>query len=248
MKVVVIGGSGLIGSKVVEILKCKGIEVVSASAKLGVNTKVGLGLDKVLRDANVVIDLANSPSFEAKVAMDFFTTSTRNILRAATSAGIDHFLGLSVVGAERLTNIGYFRAKNAQEELIRKSSVPYSILHSTQSFEFLETIARSSTNDGDVVILPQVYFQPIASDDIADAVAEAALRDPVNGVIEIAGPKPLSLPEIMQRYLNSQMDPRIVGSDIHAPYFGGEIYFDALMPSDKAMLGLTPFESWLKQR
>ncbi len=248
MKIVVVGGSGLIGSRVVETLAKNGHDVLPASPSTGVSTTTGERLNLALAGADVVIDVTNSPSFEGKAAMDFFTTSGRNLLSAEISAGIRHHIALSVVGAERIAGIGYFRAKRAQEVLIEESSIPYSIVHSTQFFESFESIARSADNDGDVIFIPKAYFQPIASDDVAAAVAQIALDKPGYGTVEIAGPEELRMPEIIQRYLIAQSDPRRVSSDIHAKYFGGEIDEEsALMPNDNAILGSTTFESWLNK-
>lgn len=245
MKIVVVGASGLIGSKVSAILTAQGFDVIAASPRFGINTLTGKGLDKAMAGADVVIDLVNAPSFETKTAMDFFTRSTANLLQAELSANISHHIALSVVGVERLGEIGYFRAKQMQERLIERSSIPYTIVHSTQSFEFIESIVRSAEMEDEAIFLPAVYFQPISSDDIAAVVADVSYGHPRNGIVEIAGPAPLRLPEIVQRYLNCRSDPRVVRTDIHAPYFGGEIEAGSLMPGDAARLGQRTFESWL---
>jgi uncharacterized protein YbjT (DUF2867 family) len=245
MRIVVVGASGHIGSRVSRILLEKEFEVVPASPSFGVNTVTGVGLDAALAGADVVVDLSNPPSFEAATATNFFTASTRNLLKAEADAGVGHHVALSVVGSERIPN-GFFMAKRKQEAMIKDSAIPYSIVHSTQFFEFFETIARSARNDGDVIFLPDAFFQPIASDDVACAVADVAISTPVNGIVEIAGPEPLRMPEIVQRYLLKRADPRVVSSDIHAPYFGGEIGGASLLPGEAARLGSTTFDVWLR--
>ncbi len=246
MKIVVIGGSGLIGSKTVERLRKKGHDVVAASPNTGVNTITGEGLDQALAGAKVVIDLSNSPSFEEKAAVDFFETSGRNLLKAEQAAGVGHHVALSVVGTERLQSTGYFRAKMAQETLIRKSGVPYTIVHSTQFFEFTGAIAQTGTV-GDVAHVPTAYFQPISADDVADAVAAVALSAPVNGVVEIAGPERTRMSDLVARYLKAIHDPREVVGDSHALYYGYEIDDRTLVPGEQARIGATRFEDWLQQ-
>ncbi len=247
MKIVVIGGSGLIGSKVVERLRQRGHEALSATPASGVNTVTGEGLDTAFAGADIVIDLANSPSFEDKAAMDFFENAGRNIFAAEKKAGVTHHVALSVVGTERLQASGYFRAKLAQEKLIKESGIPYTIVHSTQFFEFLNAIVQSSTV-GNEVRLPPALFQPIVSDDVADAVTDAALGKPVNGTIEIAGPERVRLDELVGRYLREKNDPRTVVTDPEALYYGIRIDDRALVPAgDSAHLGSTRFEEWVQR-
>ncbi|MGO4836326.1 SDR family oxidoreductase, partial [Rhizobiaceae sp. 2RAB30] len=202
MKIVVIGGTGLIGSKTVERLRKKGHEVLAASPNSGVNTITGEGLPEALLEAQVVIDLANSPSFEDKAVLEFFETSGKNLLAAEATAGVEHHIALSVVGAERLPNSGYLRAKMAQERLIRESGIPYTIVHSTQFFEFLGGIVKSAAT-GDTIPLPSAYFQPIASDDVADIMTDVALSAPINAMIEIAGPEPVRMSDLVARFLKA---------------------------------------------
>jgi uncharacterized protein YbjT (DUF2867 family) len=244
MKIVVIGGSGLIGLKTVTRLRDKGHEVVSASPASGVNTLTGEGLTEVLVGAQVVIDLANSPSFEEKAALDFFETAGRTLLAAEAVAGVKHHVALSVVGTERLQSRGYFRGKMAQENLIRKSGVPYTIVHSTQFFEFTAAIAQSGTV-GQKVRVPTAYFQPIFSDDVADAMATVALAAPVNGIVEIAGPEKVRMSELVRRFLVRTKDPREVAGDSHALYFGYEVDDQTLVPGSNPSLGTTRFDDWL---
>ncbi|MGI0528156.1 SDR family oxidoreductase [Rhizobium giardinii] len=244
MKIVVIGGTGLIGSKTVERLRKKGHDVVAASPNSGVDTITGKGVAEALVGANVVVDLANSPSFEDKAVMEFFQTSGRNLLTAAAAAGVEHHIALSVVGTERLPGSGYMRAKMAQEELIRKSGIPYTIVHSTQFFEFMGSIAQSGTT-GQSVHLSPAYVQPIASDDVADIMAEVALGKPVNGTIEIAGPDKVRLSEIVARFLKATNDSRIVVADPHAHYFGVELDDGSLVPGPGARLSRTHYDDWL---
>lgn len=243
MKIVVIGGTGLIGSKTVERLRSKGHEVLPASPNSGVNTITGEGLTDALAGAQVVIDLANSPSFEDKAVLEFFETSGRNLLAAGRAAGVKHHIALSIVGAERLPNSGYLRAKMAQEKLIRESEIPYTIVHSTQFFEFLGGIAQSATV-GDTVTLPSAYFQPIASDDVADIMTDVALSAPINGVIEIAGPQPVRMSDLVARFLKATNDPRKVIGDPHARYFGTELDDRSLVPGDHPRIGAIRFEDW----
>jgi uncharacterized protein YbjT (DUF2867 family) len=246
MKIVVIGGTGLIGSKTVERLRKKGHEVLAAAPNSGVNTITGEGLPEALAGAQVVIDLSNSPSFEDKAVLEFFVTSGRNLLAAETVAGVKHHIALSVVGAGRLPRSGYLRAKMAQERLIRESGIPYTIVHSTQFFEFLGGIAKSATV-GDIIPLPSAYFQPIASDDVADAVADVALSAPVNGVIEIAGPEPFRMNELVARFLKATNDPRKVIGDRHALYFGTELNDRSLVPGANPRIGSKSFEDWFSR-
>jgi uncharacterized protein YbjT (DUF2867 family) len=244
MKIVVIGGTGLIGSKTVERLRKKGHEVIAASPNSGVNTMTGEGLAEALAGAQVVIDLANSPSFEDKAVLEFFETSGRNLLGAEAKAAVKHHIALSIVGTERLPKSGYLRAKVAQEKLIKASGIPYTIVHSTQFFEFLGGIAQSSTV-GDTIHLPSVSFQPIASDDVADVMADVALAPPLNGTIDIAGPERVRFNEMVARFLKETKDPRKVIADPHALYFGTELEDGSLVPAGKARIGAIRFEEWL---
>lgn len=247
MKVVVIGGTGLIGSKVVEKLNQHGHEAVPASPNTGVNTLTGEGLADVLKNAAVVVDVSNSPSFEDNAVMEFFRTSTTNLLKAEAEAGVTHHVALSVVGTERLQGSGYFRAKQVQEELIKDSGVPYSIVHATQFFEFVKGIAASAT-DGDTVRLAPVKIQPVFSDDVAATVGRTAVGAPVNGLVEVAGPDTFRLDELIRKGLAAKNDPRTVVTDPHAPYFGTELEESTLLPSSDAHLGDTHFTDWLAQQ
>lgn len=246
MKIVVIGGTGLIGSKTVALLRTQGHEVVAASPQSGVDTLTGQGLAEALEGAQVVVDLANSPSFEDAAVLAFFETSGRNLLAAEVVAGVAHHVALSVVGTERLQQSGYFRGKAAQERLIKASSVPYTIVHSTQFFEFVGGIAQSGTAaDGKTVQLSPASIQPIASDDIAAVMAEVALGAPVNAIVEVAGPQRVRLSELVQGYLAAKKDPRTVVADVHARYFGAELNDATLVPGPNPRLGTTRFEDWL---
>jgi uncharacterized protein YbjT (DUF2867 family) len=244
MKIVVIGGTGLIGSKTVAILRQRGHEVVAASPQSGVNTITGEGLKEALAGAQVVIDLANSPSFEDRAVLEFFETSERNLLPAEASAGVGHHVALSIVAIDRTDN-GYFRAKVAQEKLIEASGIPYTIVRSTQFLEFLRGIADSSV-DGKAVRIPPVLFQPIAADDVAAAVAETALAAPRNGVIEIAGPERAPFNEIVARYLKAVGDKREVVRDPGARYWGGRVEERSLVPLGEARLGRIGLDEWLR--
>src|SRR5438552_13252444 len=243
MKIVVIGGTGLIGSKTVATLRQGGHEVVAASPQSGINTITGEGLKEAMAGAQVVVDLANSPSFEDKAVLEFFETSGRNLLAAEAVAGVRHHVGLSIVGTDRSDN-GYFRAKIAQEKLIKASGIPYTIIRSTQFMEFLRGIADSSA-DGNVVRLPPVLFQPIAADDVAASVADVALAPPRNGIVEIAGPERAPFNEIVARYLKAVGDPREVVRDPEARYWGGRVEERSLVPLGEARLGRTGFDEWL---
>jgi uncharacterized protein YbjT (DUF2867 family) len=245
MKIVVIGGTGLIGSKTVAILRRGGHEVVAASPNTGVNTITGEGLKQAMTGTQVVIDLANSPSFEDKAVLEFFETSSRNLLAAEAAAGIRHHVALSIVGTDRSDN-GYFRAKVAQEKLIKTSGIPYTIIRSTQFLEFLGGIAASST-DGNIVRLSPGLFQPIAADDVAAIVADLALATPRNGIVEIAGPERAPFNEIVARYLKAVGDPREVVSDPEARYFGGRVEERSLVPLGEARLGRIGFDEWLRR-
>jgi uncharacterized protein YbjT (DUF2867 family) len=246
MKIVVIGGTGLIGSKLVSRLRDQDIDAVPASPDTGVNTLTGEGLAEVLLGADVVVDVSNSPSFEDDPVMHFFRTSTANLLAAEMAVGVGHHVALSVVGTDRLTESGYFRAKLVQEQLIAESGLPYSIVHATQFFEFLRSIADSAT-EGDVVRVPHVLFQPMASDDVAAAVARVAVGAPVNGVVEVGGPEQLPFDEFVQRWLDANDDPRRVISDPHARYFGAELQERSLVPDAGAAPGTTRLADWLAQ-
>jgi uncharacterized protein YbjT (DUF2867 family) len=245
MKIVVIGGTGLIGSKTVAILRQRGHDVVAASPKNGINTITGEGLKQAVAGTHVVVDLANSPSFEDKAVLEFFETSGRNLLAAEAAAGVKHHVALSIVGTGRTDN-GYFRAKVAQENLIRASGVPYTIIHATQFLEFLGGIADSSAA-GNVVKLPPILFQPIASDDVAANVAEVALASPRNGIVEIAGPERAPFNEIIARYLKAVGDPRKVVSDPEARYWGGRVEELSLVPLGEARLGRIGLDEWLRR-
>ncbi len=250
MKIVVIGGTGLIGSKVVNILRQRGHEVVAASPSSGVNTLTGEGLAKALTGAQVVVDVANSPSFEDKPALDFFETSGRNLLSAEKSAGVKHHVALSVVGTDRLTGSGpgslsgYFRAKLAQENLIKASGIPFTIVHATQFFEFVKNIAQSAT-DGSTIRLSPVLMQPMVSDDVAAAVAEVALGKPMNAMVEVAGPDKIRQDELVRQFLTATGDPRNVVTDTNAGYYGIKVNDQSLVPGDNPRLGTTRFEEWL---
>ena len=244
MKIVVIGGSGLIGSKLVTKLREHGHEAVAASPNSGVNTVTGEGLAEVLKGASVAVDVSNSPSWEDNAVMKFFETSTRNLLASEAAAGVGHHVALSVVGSERLLESGYFRAKIAQEELIKSSSIPYSIVRATQFFEFIKSIADIST-EGNTVRLPPVLIQPMAAMDVAAAVCRVALGSPVNGAIEVGGPEQFRLDEIVRRHLVAFHDPREVISDPHARYYGVQVSERSLVPDNDAQLGETRFKDWL---
>jgi len=244
MKIVVIGGTGLIGSKVVEKLKQKGYEVVAAAPNTGVNTITGEGLADALAGAQVVVDVSNSPSMEDQAAMDFFQTESRNLIAAEASAGVKHHVALSVVGTERLQDSGYFRAKLAQENRIKSSPIPYTLVHATQFFEFVRSISQSST-EGNTVRVPPVRFQPIAADDVASAVAELAIAQPVNGTIEIAGPDMFTMDEPIRKVLEHDHDTRTVIADPQALYFGIKVAEKALIPGPNPRLGSTKFDWWL---
>jgi len=245
MKIVVIGGSGLIGSKVVAKLGEHGYHAVAASPASGVNTLTGEGVAKVLEGASVVVDVSNSPSFEDAAVMEFFKTSTGNLLGYEGAAGVGHHVALSV-GSDRLPDSGYMRAKVAQEKLIKESSIPYSIVRATQFFEFVARIADSFT-EGSKVRVPPVRFQPMAADDVASAVATVAMGSPLNGMIEIAGPEEFRFDELIRQGLSARNDPREVIADPHARYFGTELSERSLVPGDDAQLGDTRFEDWLSR-
>jgi uncharacterized protein YbjT (DUF2867 family) len=244
MKIVVIGGTGLIGSKVVALLTESGHEAVAASPRLGINTITGEGLAEAVAGASVVIDVSNAPSFEDQAVLAFFETSTRNLLATAATAGVRHYVALSVVGTERLAESGYFRAKIAQEQLITDSGIPYSIVHATQFFEFVTSIADAAT-DGTTVRLAPAFIQPMAADDVARTVAKVAVGSPVNGIVEVAGPEQFRLDDLVRRGLTARHDPRAVVTDPHARYFGAALHACTLIPGDGALLGETHFADWL---
>ncbi len=246
MRIVVIGGTGLIGSKLVKTLGEHGHEAVAASPNSGVDTLTGQGLAEVLHGASVVVDVSNSPSFEDTAVMNFFTTSTRNLLQYEAAAGVRHHVALSVVGTERLSESGYFRAKIAQEKMIRESSIPYSIVHATQFFEFVKSIADGAT-DGTIVRLAPVLIQPMAADDVAKAVGKIAVGAPANGIVEVAGPQQYRLDELIRQGLRARNDPRTVVADPVARYFGAELNERTLVPDDGARLGEIRFDEWLGQ-
>jgi uncharacterized protein YbjT (DUF2867 family) len=244
MKVVVIGGSGLIGSKLVIKLRELGHEAVAASPNSGVNTLTGEGLAEALQGASVVVDVSNSPSFEDAAVLEFFETSTRNLLGAEAVAGVGHHVALSVVGTDRLPESGYFRAKMAQEKLIENSSIPYSIVRATQFFEFVTSIAQAAT-EGDAVRLAPVLIQPMAAEDVAAAVGRVSVGSPVKGIVEVAGPEQFRLDELIRRGLSARHDPRQVITDPQARYFGAELGERTLVPDGDALLAETRFDDWL---
>src|SRR5438045_2681242 len=245
MKILVIGGTGLIGSKTVAILRQGGHEVIAASPKTGVNTITGEGLKEAMAGTQVVVDLANSPSFEDKAVLEFFETSGRNLLTAEAAAGVRHHVALSIVGTDRSPDNGYFRAKVAQEKLIEASGIPYTIVRSTQFMEFLRGIADSGA-EGNVVRISPGLFQPIAADDVSAVVAEVALAVPRNGIVEIAGPERAPFNEIVARYLKAVGDPREVVHDSEARYFGSRVEERSLVPLGEARLGRIGFDEWLR--
>ena len=246
MKLVVIGGTGLIGSRLVIRLKEHGHDAVPASPDTGVNTLTGEGLAEVLQGASVVIDVSNSPSFEEKAVMEFFTTSTRNLLNYATAAGVRHYVALSVVGTERIPDSPYLRAKNAQETLIKGAGIPYSIVHATQFFEFIKRIADEAT-EGSKVRVPSALIQPMAADDVAKAVARVAVGAPLNGTLEVGGPQQFRFDELIRQDLAARNDPREVVVDPYARYFGAELGERSLIPAGDARLGEIRFLEWLTQ-
>jgi uncharacterized protein YbjT (DUF2867 family) len=246
MKIVVIGGTGLIGSKLVNKLREHGHEALAASPNSGVNTVTGEGLAEALKGASVVVDVSNSPDWEDAAVLKFFETSTRNLLTYEAAAGVGHHVALSVVGTDRLAESGYFRAKIAQEKLIKEASIPYSIVRATQFFEFLKGLADISV-DGNKVRLPHALFQPMAADDVASAVERIAVGQPVNGIVEIGGPEEFRVDELVQRRLASLKDTREVIADPNARYSGAKLGEKTLVPSNNARLGETRFETWLTQ-
>jgi uncharacterized protein YbjT (DUF2867 family) len=245
MKIVVVGGTGLIGAKLVKILSQRGHEAIAASPSTGVNTITGEGLAPALLNAQVVVDVANAPSFEDQAALEFFETSGRNLLTAEKAARVQHHIALSVVGADRLLASGYFRAKMAQENLVKDSKIPFTILRATQFFEFVSAIAQSAT-DGQIVRLPSALLQPISSDDVAVALADIAVGKPMHGLIEVAGPETIPLDELVRRFFKATRDARKVITDEHARYFGLELNDQSLTPGKKPRIAPTRFEDWLK--
>jgi uncharacterized protein YbjT (DUF2867 family) len=246
MKIVVIGGSGLIGSKLVTRLRDRGRQTLAASPASGVNTVTGQGVAPAVEGASVVVDVSNSPSFDDAAVLEFFQTSTGNLLAAESAAGVGHHVALSVVGAERLPDSDYLRAKVAQEKLIEDSPIPYSIVHATQFFEFIDRIADEATN-GNTVRLAHVLIQPMAAEDVASALADVTAGPPANGVIEIAGPQQFHLDDLVQSTLRERHDPREVITDPHAPYYGAELHEHDLIPAAGARLATTRFDDWLNQ-
>jgi uncharacterized protein YbjT (DUF2867 family) len=246
LKIVVIGGTGLIGSKLVKLLREHGQEAVAAAPETGVNILTGQGLADAFQGASVVVDVSNSPSFEEKAVMEFFTTSTRNLLKYATAAGVKHYVALSVVGTERIPDSPYLRAKNAQETLIKGGGIPYSIVHATQFFEFVKGIADEAT-DGTTVRLPPALIQPMAADDVAKAVERTAVGTPLNGTVEVAGPQQFRFDELIRQAFRARNDPRKIVVDPHARYFGAELSERSLVPAGDARLGAIRFEDWLSQ-
>jgi len=246
MKIVVIGGTGLIGSKLVNKLREQGHEAIAAAPNTGVNTLTGEGLAEALKGASVVVDVSNSPSWDDAAVLNFFETSTRNLLTYEAAAGVGHHVALSVVGTDQLSESGYFRAKIAQEKLIKGSSIPYSIVHATQFFEFLKGLADISS-DGNKVHLPPVLFQPMAADDVASAVGKVALGQPIRGTIEIGGPEEFRMDDLVRRRLAALKDPREVIADPKALYSGAKVNERTLVPGKNALLGKTRFETWLNQ-
>jgi uncharacterized protein YbjT (DUF2867 family) len=244
MKIVVIGGTGLIGTKLVKNLRQRGHEVVAAAPSTGINTLTGAGLAEALTGAQVVVDVANAPSFEDQAVMTFFETSGRNLLSAETAAGVRHHVALSVVGTDRLQASGYFRAKMAQENLIKAAKIPYTIVRATQFFEFVGAIAQAAT-DGQTVRLPPAQMQPILSDDVAAELANVAEAGPLNGVVDLEGPEPIRMDELVRRFLRANHDARRVITDAEARYYGTQVNDQSLVPSGPARIGPTRFEDWL---
>ncbi len=244
MKIVVIGGSGLIGRKLVQNLRQRGHQVVAASPSLGINAVTGEGLAEAISGAEVVVDVANAPSWEDQAVLDFFDASSRNLLATEEAAGVRHHVALSVVGTDRLLASGYFRAKLVQENLIKASPIPYTIVRATQFFEFVEGIAKFAT-EGQTVRLPPALMQPIVSDDVATALADVAEEAPSNGTVELAGPELIRLDELVRRFLIAKRDPRTVTTDVRAHYYGVAVNDQSLMPGDHPRLGQTRFGDWL---
>jgi uncharacterized protein YbjT (DUF2867 family) len=246
MKIVVIGGTGLIGTKLVKNLRERGHEIVAASPSSGVNTFTGEGVAEALTGAQVVVDLANAPSWEDNAVLEFFETAGRNLLAAEAATGVRHHVALTIVGADRLPASGYLRAKVAQENLIKASGIPFTIVRSTQFFEFVKGLIQSATQ-GQTVRLSPAFMQPIAADDVAVALTDVAVAEPINGTIEIAGPEPIRMDEFARRFLSATRDPRKVTADVHALYFGTELNDQSLVPGHNPRLGSTHFEDWLSR-
>lgn len=246
MKIVVIGGTGLIGSKLVQNLRERGHDVLAAAPSTGVNSITREGLAQAMDGADIVVDVANAPSWEDQAVLDFFETSSRNLLSAEAAAGVRHHVALSVVGSERLPENGYFRAKVAQENLIKASGMPYTILRATQFFEFVGGIAQSATV-GEEIHLSPALIQPMASDDVVAALADVTLESPVNGTVEVAGPEAMPLDELVRRFLRATQDTRKVVPDVHARYFGDVLDDQSLTPGKNPRLGAIRFEDWLAQ-
>jgi uncharacterized protein YbjT (DUF2867 family) len=244
MKLIVIGGTGLIGTKVVKDLREKGHEVVAASPSQGINSVTGEGLAEALVGAQVVVDVSNSPSWEDKAVLEFFEKSEHNLAAAEAAAGVGHHVALSVVGTDRMLASGYFRAKMAQENLIKASKIPFTIVRATQFFEFVGAIAQFST-EGATVRLPSALMQPIVSDDVAAALADVAIAEPLNDTVEVAGPEPIRMDELVRRFLSAKGDPRKVITDVRALYYGIEVNDQSLVPGDNPRLGPTRFSEWL---
>jgi uncharacterized protein YbjT (DUF2867 family) len=245
MKIVVIGGTGLVGSKLVEKLRARGHEVLAASPDTGVNTLTGDGLGEALEGAQVVVDVSNAPLWEDDAVMDFFQTSSRNLLAGDTAAGVKHHVTLSVVGADRLLGSGYFRAKVAQEEAVKTGTVPFTILRATQFFEFLYRLASDSAGDSDAIHLPPVLIQPEAADDVAAALCDVALSEPANDILELGGPEQFRLDDLARRVLRANNDERLVETDVNARYFGAEVEEHSLTPGSDARIAPTRLEEWL---
>ncbi|BFT72960.1 SDR family oxidoreductase [Paenibacillus sp. P36] len=246
MKIVVIGGSGLIGKKLVNNLRELGHEVVAASPSLGINSVTGEGLAAAISGAQVVVDVTNAPSWEDQAVLDFFKTSTRNLLDTEAAAGVQHHVALSVVGTDGLLESGYFRAKMAQEEMIKDSKVPYTIVRATQFFEFVESIAQFST-EGETVRMPSAFIQPIVSDDVAAALVDYALEAPVNGTVDLAGPERMGLNELVRRFLEAKKDARQLITDENSRYYGVLLKQQSLVPLGEARIAPTHFEEWLNR-
>ena len=244
MKIVVIGGTGLIGTKLVNNLRQRGHEVTAASPSSGVNTFTGEGVAEALTGAQVVVDVANAPQWDDKAVLEFFETAGRNLLAAEAAAGVSHHVALSIVGADRLPASGYLRAKVAQENLIKASKIPFTIVRSTQFFEFVKGIAQSAT-EGQTIRLPPGMMQPIAADDVATALTDVALAEPLNAIVEIAGPEPIRMDEFVRQFLSATGDARKVNTDVHARYFGAELNDRSLTPGENPRIGPTRFEDWL---
>jgi uncharacterized protein YbjT (DUF2867 family) len=244
MKIIVIGGSGFIGSKLVDMLRKQGHDVISASPSSGINTITDEGLREAMKDAEVVVDVSNSPSLEDAAALKFFETSTRNILQAAQAVGVQHHVALSIVGADRIPELGYYRAKVVQEKLIKSAAVPYTIIRATQFFEFVAKLIEDNIQR-DTVRVSSILMQPVAADDVVSALARAAVGNPINGTIEVAGPQRLRLDEFARQILQAKHDERKVVADTHKTYFGAEINDESLTAGDNSQIGSTRFEDWL---